>query len=194
MTMYEQNIATKPRSKEHLDCWMEIKSLDEDGRFAGYASVFDLVDSQRDIMEKGAFDETLKDRVGQIKLLWQHSFEEPIGYFTRMFEDARGLYVEGQLLLDVARAKEAYALLKHGVVKGLSIGYSPRRFRTDPDSGVRRIAQVDLWEVSLVTFPANEQAQVSVVKSAEDVQWARSGALMELWDAVARMERAISSS
>ncbi len=194
---YERKIAASMFEKRRYDCQLELKSLGDNGRFAGYASVFDIVDSQRDVIEKGAFADTLTDRVPHIKLLWQHSFAEPIGYFTAMFEDARGLYVEGQLLLDVARAKEALSLLKNGVVKGLSIGYSPTRYRMDPDTGVRHIMAVTLWEVSLVTFPANEAAQVSVVKSQPlatqsddpyEMQLRRSGAMIALWDAMTQME------
>lgn len=147
---------------------MCLKSLSEDGRFAGYASVFDIVDSQRDIMLRGAFNETLKGRVDQIKLLWQHQSDEVIGVFDTIFEDHRGLYVEGRLLLDVRRAREAHALLKAGALSGLSIGYSPLRYRLDEKTGERYISQVELWEVSLVTFPANQHASVTVVKHKAD--------------------------
>ena len=103
------------------------------------------------------------------------------------------------MLLDVARAKEAYALLKEGVLSGLSIGYSPRRYRMDPDTGVRLLAELDLWEVSLVTFPANDAAQVSVVKQAvpedntqDDPRWGqyiRSGKVMRLAHELERATR-----
>lgn len=197
---YERKIAGSMREKRQYMCGLEIKSLGENGRFAGYASVFNLVDSQRDVIEKGAFSDTLQGRIGQIKLLWQHNFAEPVGYFTAMFEDARGLYVEGQLLLEVARAREALSLMQSGVVRGLSIGYSPVRYRMDPDTGIRIIAAVDLWEVSLVTFPANQEATVSVVKTAstraaagalKEEQWIRSGAMIELSDALSKMESAM---
>lgn len=164
---YERKVASTMREKCQLDVDLEIKSMNEAGRFAGYASVFDVVDNQRDAVERGAFLNTLKGRLRDIKLLWQHQMNEPIGYFTEIFENAHGLYVEGQLLLDVARAKEALSLLKNGVLKGMSIGYAPRRYAMDPDTGVRHLNEVDLYEISLVTFPANEVAQVSVVKSDE---------------------------
>lgn len=161
---YDRPIGACLRAHAQLQCALQLKSLDAVGRFAGYASVFDVVDNQRDIMLRGAFTKSLKGRASAIKLLWQHRQDEPIGVFDRIFEDTRGLYVEGRLLLDLARAKEAYALLKAGAIGGLSIGYSPVRFRTDADTGVRRIAEVDLWEISLVTFPANTAARVTVVK------------------------------
>ncbi|MDE3059729.1 MAG: HK97 family phage prohead protease, partial [Pseudomonadota bacterium] len=148
---YEKKISASMRERKKLACALELKSLSEQGRFAGYASVFNIVDNQRDIVLRGAFAQTLKGRTGEVKLLWQHQQEEPIGVFERIFEDRRGLYVEGTLLLDVSRAREAYALLKAGALKGLSIGYSPVRYTIEHKTGVRLLAAVDLWEVSLVT-------------------------------------------
>ncbi len=150
--------------RTYLTTECAIKSLDEEGRFAGYASVFGVVDHQRDMVMPGAFTETAAQALSEIKLLWQHQWAEPIGKITRLFEDARGLYIEGQLLLEVARAREAYALMKEGVLRGLSIGYRPEKTRIDPDTGVRQLQRVSLFEISIVTMPANPDAQVSVVK------------------------------
>ena len=144
---------------------IELKSLDSHGRFAGYASIFDVIDSQRDRMRHGAFRQSLKSRSTPVKLLWQHQWEHPIGVIDAIFEDAKGLYVEGRLLLEVAKAREAHALLKAGAVRGMSIGYQAKQSRRCPDSGVRELAEVELWEVSIVTLPANAQANVTVVKS-----------------------------
>ncbi|MDX1974459.1 MAG: HK97 family phage prohead protease [Rickettsiales bacterium] len=166
---YEKKISANMRERKRLGFNLHIKSLDNTGRFAGYASVFDMVDSQRDMMLRGAFMATVKNRVQDIKLLWQHQQDEPIGVFEAVFEDMHGLYVEGRLLLDVARAKEAYTLLKSGAISGMSIGYSPVRYRIDAETGVRKLAEVDLWEISLVTFPANAAANVTVVKQANDL-------------------------
>jgi uncharacterized protein len=166
MDFYERKVAPSMREAKYCEGVLSLKHLEENGVFAGYASVFDVVDSQRDVVLRGAFTASLQERVGEIKLLWQHDMREPIGIIEELREDERGLYLKGRLLMEVARAREAYALIKTGAVKGLSIGYSPRRFRTDPDSGVRMLAAVDLWEVSLVTFPANAAATVTVVKSA----------------------------
>ena len=104
---------------------LQLKSIEENGFFAGYASVFNVEDNHNDIILSGAFGKSLsKKHYGKdIKLLWQHKADEPIGVFTKIVEDDLGLYVEGKLLLDVQRASEAYALLKSGVVKGLSIGF-----------------------------------------------------------------------
>ncbi len=166
--IYEKKVTPSMLPQKQLSADFEVKSLDEDGYFAGYASVFDVVDNQRDIVLRGAFRESIRRRVDQIKLLWQHDMTQPIGYFTVMFEDENGLYVEGKLMLEVARAREAYALLKKGVVQGLSIGYSPTRYHMDPDSGVRKLSKLELVEVSLVTFPANHAAQVTVVKGENE--------------------------
>lgn len=145
---------------------LELKSLESTGRFTGYASVFDVVDSQRDCVRAGAFRRSLIKRDMPVQLLWQHQWESPIGVIEKLFEDKHGLYVQGSLLMDVARAREAYALLKAGALRGLSIGYQPKKTRRDPDSGARELLEVDLWEVSIVTLPANMQAQVTVVKQA----------------------------
>lgn len=158
------------RAHAEFSCTLEIKMLEESGRFAGYASVFGVVDAQRDVMRKGAFVQSLKERIHPVQLLWQHQWENPIGIIDRLFEDANGLYIEGKLLMEVARAKEAYALLKAGVLRGLSIGYSTKRARRDPDTGVRELLEVELWEVSLVTLPANAQAKVTVLKQADVAQ------------------------
>lgn len=174
------------RNHHRLNAALELKALDGNGKFAGYASVFDVVDSQNDMVLQGAFTHTLQQRAGQIKLLWQHQWEEPIGVITKLFEDARGLYVEGVLLMEIARAKEAYALLKAGVVKGLSIGYTPGRWVHDPDTGLRKLQSVDLWEISLVTVPANAAAQVTVVKSAVSEGEMHAHAHQALADALTR--------
>lgn len=166
---YEKKISASMRERKHYRCALNLKSLDTVGRFAGYASVFNVVDSQRDIMLRGAFSGTLAKRRDNVKLLWQHRQDEPIGIFDLIFEDSQGLYVEGRLLLDVARAREGYALLKAGVVSGLSIGYAPVRYRIDADTGIRQLAEVELFEISLVTFPANAAANVTVVKAVEPI-------------------------
>lgn len=178
------NVCATMRERKKTDVCLEIKSIDATGRFAGYASVFNVIDNQRDIMLPGAFSTTLGRQRGEVKLLWQHQQSEPIGVIDTIFEDTRGLYIEGQLLMDVQRAKEAMSLLKAGAVKGLSIGYSPVRYRIDPDTGVRLLAEVELWEVSLVTFPANDAARVTVVKSMSD-----PASVIELCEA---MDRAIA--
>jgi len=187
---FDRKISASMRERKKLDFNLNLKSIDNQGRFAGYASVFNIVDNQRDIILRGAFSQTVKGRISDIKLLWQHQQEEPIGVFEMIFEDARGLYVEGRLLLNVQRAKEAHTLLKAGAISGLSIGYSPVRYTINAKNSIRSLSEVELWEISLVTFPANAAANVTVVKqaipefSSDDIkEWnqaLRSGQLIHL--------------
>ncbi len=143
---------------------LAVKSLGDKGRFSGYASVFGVEDRDGDVMLPGAFGKTLAGRA-QLPLLWQHDASEPVGYLHVLREDAHGLFVEGRLLLEVARAREAYALMKAGVLDGLSIGYRAVDYAIDTATGLRQLREVELVEVSLVTFPANEGAVVTQLKS-----------------------------
>jgi len=131
--------------------------------FEGYASVFNTVDRGNDLVLPGAFAKSLKDRGTQgIKFLWQHDPKEPVGIVEEIFEDAKGLFVRGRLILDVERAREAHKLLGAGALDGLSIGFHTVKSRQRSD-GVRILSQVDLWEISLVTFPMNELARINIV-------------------------------
>lgn len=135
------------------------------GAFEGYASLFGMVDMGRDEIMPGAFRESLSVRgPARIKMLWSHDAREPVGVWDSVVEDARGLKVAGRLNLDVARAREIHALMREGAIDGLSIGFRAQRAVTDRKSGVRRLFKVDLWEISLVTFPMLPQARVSSVK------------------------------
>jgi uncharacterized protein len=188
---FEKKISATMRERKQLDFALELKKLDKEGRFAGYASVFNIVDNQRDIMLPGAFSSTIHKGTANIKFLWQHQQDEPIGVIQRLSEDSHGLYVEGRLLLDVQKAQEAYSLLKAGAISGLSIGYSPVRYSIDPDTGVRLIAEVDLWEISLVTFPANSDANVTLLKSSTiDAEWKQAVANGELVKLAEALDRA----
>lgn len=151
---------------KHLTVDWLLKGMDGEGRFSGYASVFGVVDSQKDMILPGAFSRSLLSGKTHIKLLWQHDVREPIGVIDALHEDKNGLHVEGRLLLEVARAREAYALLKEGAMNGLSIGYTVKEAAFDAKTGVRLLKEIDLWEVSLVTFPANAEATVRRVKTA----------------------------
>lgn len=155
---------------KYIDRPFEVKAVDDKGRFSGYGSVFGNVDAYQEVVAPGAFAESLaawKDAGKLPPVLWQHRSGEPIGPYLEMREDAHGLFVEGQLLVDdVARAKEARALMKARAVNGLSIGFVTREDSFDKVTGVRTLKKIDLWEVSVVTFPANPAAQISNVKSA----------------------------
>ena len=147
----------------------ELKFLQETGVFEGYASVFDVTDSVNDKIAAGAFEQSLAAHKADGRLpplLWQHDPRQPIGAWREMREDAHGLFVKGELFVnDITRAKEAYRLLCENVVTGLSIGYRTKTSHRDKKSGVRVLTEVELLEVSMVTFPANEFARVSRVKS-----------------------------
>lgn len=151
-----------------FDTSFELKFLAETGVFEGYASVFNVTDSANDKIVPGAFKESLeifRQEKRLPPLLWQHDTAEPIGAWREMYEDAHGLFVKGELFVsDIALAKEAYKLLKENVVTGLSIGYRTKQSHRDEKCGVRVLTQLDLLEVSLVTFPANAEARVTGVK------------------------------
>lgn len=154
-----------------LDVALDLKqaNIQADGTFRGYGSVFGTVDSYQEIVVAGAFSKSLKAwaaRGSMPALLWQHDSAQPIGIYTSMSEDKHGLLVEGQLALETVKGKEAYALLKMGALNGLSIGYVATEWTTNSKSGITALDVIDLWEVSLVTFPANSDARIDVVKSS----------------------------
>lgn len=148
---------------------LELKFAPATGVFEGYAAVFHNVDSAGDRILPGAFAKSLAALRTEGRfppLLWQHDPKRPIGVWEDMHEDSHGLYVRGRLFMDdIAQAREAYALLRENVVSGLSIGYRTVQSRRDGKSGVRLLSVLDLLEVSIVTFPANDRARVRAVKS-----------------------------
>lgn len=151
------------------DFGFELKSITPDGEFEGYGSVFGVKDSYDEIVAPGAFAESLAS--GKMPaLLWQHRAGEPIGVYKSMSEDNIGLKVTGQLALKTARGAEAYELLKMKAISGLSIGFMTREDSYDRVTGIRTLKKVDLWEVSLVTFPANDAARVQGVKTIERIE------------------------
>jgi HK97 family phage prohead protease len=150
---------------------LTLKNFTEDGVFSGYASVFNHKDQHGDVVLKGAFEKSLHNwkQSGQLpKMLWQHDASCPIGFWTDIYEDSYGLFVKGQLLLDIQKGSEAYCLLKTGVIDGLSIGF--HLVKSSHGAHGRLIQDVDLQEISLVTFAANEQARVRDVKHRPPLQ------------------------
>jgi HK97 family phage prohead protease len=139
--------------------------IDADGTVEGYASLFGEVDSARDMVMPGAFRDTLRSRgICRIPMLFQHDPAEPVGVWLELVEDWRGLRARGRLIPDVKRARELYALVKEGAVDGLSIGFRTVKAKVDPKTRVRRLEAVDLWEISIVTFPLLAGARVRAVK------------------------------
>lgn len=140
--------------------------LSENGFFSGYASTYHL-DSAQDMIRPGAFRHTLshwKKKGKNPPLLWQHDLSQPIGVFKTIYEDDTGLFVEGQLLLELRQAQEAYVLLKNSSISGLSIGFENVLSHYNPEKKAREIFQVNLVEISIVTRPANHRAEVRNVK------------------------------
>lgn len=139
--------------------------IDSDGTIEGYASLFGEIDQARDMVMPGAFARTLAARgVRRIPMLFQHDPAEPVGVWLELREDFRGLFARGKLIPDVARAGELLALLRAGTADGLSIGFKTVKGRTDPKTRVRKLYDVELWEISLVTFPLLSSARVHAVK------------------------------
>ncbi|MDZ4369385.1 MAG: HK97 family phage prohead protease [Afipia sp.] len=140
-------------------------SLASDGTVEGYASLFGEVDQARDMVMPGAFTQTLKLRgLRKIPMLFQHDPAEPVGIWLDLHEDFRGLWARGRLIPDVARGRELLALVQQGAIDGLSIGYRTVRGQIDPKTRIRKLYQVDLWEISIVTFPLLAGARVRAVK------------------------------
>lgn len=192
------------RHLAHTRSPLRIKAADlqADGSFCGYGSVFNVVDAGGDMIMPGAFIESLKRHAAagtRPKGLWQHEHDHPILSWKEIGEDDHGLWCSGQLILEVGKAKEAHALMKAGELDGLSIGYECNEWefcRSDelatkyggmavgygtPAGQVRVMKCIDLWEVSLVTFPMNEAARVESVK--------RAPAALDLSPIVAALDR-----
>ena len=153
------------RTKKYAD--LTLAGVSGHGVFSGYASLFGEVDLGKDAIAPGAFGRSLEKRgAAGVRMLFQHDPAEPLGRWRTIREDGRGLYVEGVLAPGVERAREVHQLMKNGALDGLSIGFQTVRSKTDRASGVRRILEADLWEISIVTFPMLPSARVSNVKNA----------------------------
>ncbi len=149
---------------------------------AGYASLFGKVDQGNDVVQKGAYADSLKrlaERGGAVKMLWQHDPTQPIGVWDEVREDALGLWVKGRILTEVDKGREAAALLNAGAIDGLSIGY--RTVKSERNGkGQRLLSELELWEVSLVTFPMLPEARVSAKGDAPEAEvWREVAALFD---------------
>lgn len=155
-------------NKMHYVCsGAKAEDVTDDGAFKGYAAVFGNVDQGNDMIIAGAFAETLRDRGDKVRVLWNHSSQDPIGRPTEMREDNYGLFVEGMLNQEVQRGKEARALLKQGDIDGMSIGYRVNKggVTYDEDTGIYKLTSLTLREFSIVTFPMNESAVTTGIKT-----------------------------
>lgn len=146
---------------------LEIKALSDSGEFEGYGSVFDTEDNGGDVVVKGAFRASLSSKpLTAIKMLFQHDPAMIIGKWEELREDDRGLYVKGQIIPAIAKGAEVLAMMQAKVLDGLSIGFRTVKSELDHETYLRKLLEVDLWEVSVVTFPMNTQARVDAVKNA----------------------------
>jgi HK97 family phage prohead protease len=152
---------------------IDIKSVSDAGTIEGHISIFGNVDSYGEIVEPGAFEESLAKSVKsgrKVKLLWQHDPHQPIGVWDDLHEDKKGLFGRGRLLVDQSpKAREAHGLLMEGALDGLSIGYSTLKSAPkDGKQGIISLQKLELLEGSIVTFAANDRARVETVKSILD--------------------------
>ncbi len=136
-------------------------AIDAEGRFAGYASVFNRLDSGGDIVLPGAFAKSLSKRRGRIRLLFQHDPKEPVGIWETIAEDAHGLFVTGRLVPGVPRAEALKRLIEQRALDGLSIGFRTVKASREAGTGHRRLMEIDLYEISIVTFPMMEDARIA---------------------------------
>ena len=174
MNLDDEDYTDEDKSAERLEVASEIKAVHENdeeyGVFEGYGSIFNNTDLGNDVVQNGAFLKSLKKTGAKgVKLLYQHKTDMPIGVFDEIEEDKRGLKVKGRLALKTQAGAEAYELMKMGALDGLSIGFriSPSGQSYDAKTKRRMIKEVELMEISLVTFPMNPKAKVRSVKGAE---------------------------
>jgi HK97 family phage prohead protease len=177
-------------SQHFMTAPLRLKSfnIEDSGKIAGYASVFSITDNHGDIVEKGAFSKSLDhfQKTNSFpKMLWQHQAETPIGKWTLFKEDDYGLYVEGQLLLTLPKAQEVYEMIKNKMVDGLSIGCRIKESIKGEHANERILKQIDLLEISLVTFAANQAAKILSIKSFMSYQH-------ELMEAIRRAKEVLS--
>lgn len=163
--------------RSYLDVAFEIKEVEETGIFKGYGSTFGgKPDAHGDVVMPGAFSSTLEagghNGTG-VAMLWQHRSDEPIGTWLELAEDKKGLKVVGQLIREVPTGDKAYHLLKKKALNGLSIGYDAIIKEYDDKKKIRYLKEIDLWEISLVTFSANTRARITVVKMIEEAKTIR---------------------
>lgn len=153
----------------YKDFAFEIKATKDGAEFEGYGSVFGNVDSYNEIVAQGAFADSIKDIKASgrpLPVLWNHNSDEPIGKYLDLVEDERGLKVRGQLLTgSVSRAKEIASMIEAGIISGLSIGYYVKGYTIDEETRIWTLTKLKLREISVVTFPANDEARIETVKA-----------------------------
>ena len=134
-------------------------AIDAEGRFSGYASVFNRIDAGGDMVMPGAFAQSLARRRSPVRLLFQHDPREPVGRWESIGEDSFGLFVSGRLVPGVPRADALKRLIENRALDGLSIGF--RTVKATRENGARKLWQIELYEISIVTFPMMEDARIA---------------------------------
>lgn len=158
---------------KNLDRPFELKSISDNGTFTGYASVFGELDWYREVVLPGAFKnsiKSLKDKGRKLVMLWQHKQDTPIGVYNVLIEDEIGLYVEGEVNMDVQQGREAHSLMKQRALDGLSIGINTVDNYYNEKLNINYLKEVLLGEISPVTFPAGDSARIATVKSISDLE------------------------
>ena len=167
--MTQIRYARRPLARKHA---LGLVPLGPD-QFEGYASLFGVADGGGDTVAPGAFAASLRRRgAGQVRMLYQHFAHAPIGVWERIAEDGRGLYVRGRLTGDVEQARDVAALLRDGALNGLSIGFRTLRARRGP-MATRTLLEVELWEISVVTFPLLAGSTVTAIGNGQAGSLAR---------------------
>lgn len=162
------NVQHARRRLAHVSAPALLTSLNRD-QFEGYASLFGVPDGAGDVVAPGAFVASLrKQGLSSVRMLYQHLAHEPIGVWEEMREDNRGLYVKGRIVTGIERGRDVLALLNEGALNGLSIGFRTRRARRDAATGLRTLLDIELWEVSVVTFPLLQGSQVTAIGTKKD--------------------------
>jgi uncharacterized protein len=152
----------------HRDVKARLAALEHD-EFEGYASLFGVPDSSGDVVAPGAFAQSLRLRgPSRVRMLYQHSAFEPIGVWQEIREDSAGLYVKGRIS-DITRGRDVLALIRDGALDGLSIGFRTQRARRDKATGLRMLLEIELWEVSVVTFPLLSQSRITTIGAQDEV-------------------------
>lgn len=160
------------KNSAYIERPFELKSVKEDGTFEGVASPFGEIDSYRDVVQPGAFTKSLAqyhEKNRKVPMLWQHDTRQPIGIYSELKETPTQLIVSGACNMEVQRGRECHALMKQGALSGLSIGYDTVRDEWDTKGETRKLHEVNLWEISPVTFPAADSARVTMVKSLQEI-------------------------
>jgi HK97 family phage prohead protease len=145
----------------------ELKSISSEGTFVGLGAVYNNVDLGGDLILPGSFTKTIAEKGGRVPLLMGHDSKMPIGV-ANLSDSPQGLVVAGKLVLEADGSRSAYALLKEGVIRGLSIGYDT--LKSKMVDGVRHLSELKLWEISLTPFPMNPEAMITSVKSEDQIR------------------------